>query len=278
MPSPESSAGSRGFVIPIGGAEDKLSARAILRRFAGLAGGTHAHIGIIPTASTQADTGARYREVFGAIGCGTAILNVQSREDAEREDILEQLGACTGLFLTGGNQLRLSTILGGTAVATQIRRLNARGVPVAGTSAGAAFVSEHMIAFGREGATPMAGQVTLTPGLGLTNRVVVDQHFRERDRIGRLLTALAYNPFAIGLGLDEDTAAFIGPDNRFEVVGKGGITVVDVGSLEYSGMATASEGHPVEMVGVRLHVLAAGGTYDLNTRRATPGRQDSPGE
>jgi cyanophycinase len=272
MPSPEATAGSRGFIIPIGGAEDKVSGRAILRRFASLCGGSKAKIGVIPTASVQSETGTRYRDVFSSVGAGeTRILNIQTRDEGERRDLLDELASCTGVFLTGGNQLRLSTILGGTAVATQIRRMNARGIPVAGTSAGAAFVSEHMIAFGKEGATPIAGQVTLTPGLGLTNRVIVDQHFRERDRIGRLLTALAYNPFAIGLGLDEDTGAFIGPDNRLEVVGKGAITVLDVGSLEYSGMAKAREGAPVEMTGVRLHVLAEGSTYDLASRRAYPG-------
>ena len=112
-----------------------------------------------------------------------------------------------GVFLTGGNQLRLSTMIGGTEVAKAIRRRNAEGMHVAGTSAGAAFLCEHMIAFGKEGASPRAKIVTLAPGLGLTNRVIIDQHFRQRDRLGRLLTALAYNPFAIGIGLDENTAA-----------------------------------------------------------------------
>jgi cyanophycinase len=174
------------------------------------------------------------------------------------------------VFLTGGAQLRLSTLLGGTDVARVLRRLNAQGVHVAGTSAGAAFLSEHMIAFGKEGGTPIAGQATLVPGLGLTNRVIVDQHFRQRDRMGRLLSALAYNPFAIGLGLDEDTAAFIGPDNTLEVVGSGGISVVDAGGLEHSSMATVEEGKPVEMIGVRLHVLVEGSRFDLQARRAFP--------
>ena len=108
--------------------------------------------------------------------------------------------------------------------------------------------------------------VTLAPGLGLTNRVVVDQHFRERDRIGRLLTAIAYNPFAIGLGVDEDTAAFIGPDNIVEVVGGGGITVVDANDLESSSMAKADDGEPVEMIGVKLHLLVSGSRFDLIRR------------
>jgi cyanophycinase len=130
-----------------------------------------------------------------------------------------------------------------------------------------------MIAYGAEGATPIAGQVTLAPGLGLTNRVIVDQHFRQRDRLGRLMTALAYNPFAVGIGLDEDTAAFLGPDNAIEVVGTGAITFVDVSALAYSGMAQAEPGQPVELVGVSLSVLASGGRFDLATRQATAAGQ-----
>ena len=123
-------------------------------------------------------------------------------------------------------------MLGGTPVAQLIRKRNAAGVTVGGTSAGASILSEHMIAFGDEGSSVIAGSVRLAPGLGLTNRFVIDQHFRERDRLGRLITALAYNPFAIGIGLDEDTAVFIGPDEVLEVEGSGGVTVVDASDVE----------------------------------------------
>lgn len=277
MPSPEPKPNSRGAIVPIGGAEDKVSDRRILRRFVELCGGRRSRIAVVPTASELDTTGGAYRALFHDLGAAAVdVLDFRERADAERQDWLSALHEATGIFLTGGNQLRLSTILGGTPVAQQIRRLNAKGVPVAGTSAGAAFVSEHMIAFGREGATPYAGQVTLAPGLGLTNRVIVDQHFRQRDRLGRLMTALAYNPFAIGVGLDEDTAAFIGPDNRIEVVGNGGITIVDVSDLQYSSMAKAEEGQPVQLVGVRLHVLAHGGTYDLDRHTAVPGPVSTP--
>ncbi len=269
MPSPELTPGSRGFIIPIGGAEDKVSAKAILKRFVALCGGSDAVIAVVPTASEDPETPDRYRRVFGEVGVGRVeVIDVQRREDAATATTA--LLDATGVFFTGGAQLRLSTLLGGTDVARIVRRLNAMGVHVAGTSAGAAFLSEHMIAFGKEGGSPLAGQATLVPGLGLTNRVIVDQHFRQRDRMGRLLSALAYNPFAIGLGLDEDTAAFIGPDNKLQVVGSGGITVVDAGGLEHSSMAAAEEGEPVEMIGVRLHVLVEGSRFDLQARRAFP--------
>jgi cyanophycinase len=128
-----------------------------------------------------------------------------------------------------------------------------------------------MIAFGDEGSSVISGSVRLAPGLGLTNRFIIDQHFRQRDRLGRLLTALAYNPFAIGIGLDEDTAAFIGPDETVEVEGSGGVTIVDAADVSYSSMDSVTEGQPVCMLGLRLHVLVAGATFNLHTRVASAG-------
>ena len=149
-------------------------------------------------------------------------------------------------------------------------------MPVAGTSAGAAFISEHMIAFGDGGASPVAGAVRMAPGLGLTNRFVIDQHFRQRDRLGRLLTALAYNPFAVGIGLDEDTAAFIGPDETLEVEGSGGVTIVDGSGVSYSSIDKVSDGQSVCMLGLRMHILSAGATYNLNTHVAAAGSLVQP--
>lgn len=263
----------RGFIIPVGGAEAKLQDPAILRRFVKIAGGRRARIGIIPTASLAEDTGRRYEEIFRELGVDRAeSFPFEERVDCERPDLLERLERCTGVFLTGGNQLRLATHLGGTSAAKMIRLMSAAGKPVAGTSAGAAFLSEHMIAHGDEGASPRAGSVTVSPGLGLTNRVVIDQHFRQRDRLGRLLTALAYNPFAVGLGLDEDTAAFIGPDNTLEVVGTGAITVIDPSGIEFSSMDLAARNDPVCMLGVKLHILIQGATFNLHTREASAGQ------
>ncbi len=260
---------TRGYIIPIGGAEKKMRNPDILRRFVQLCGGNDARIAIVPTASELTETGRRYEKVFGELGVGEArAYPFMSRGDCEREDLLADFENSTGVFLTGGNQLRLSTTMGGTAVARTIRRLNASGVPVAGTSAGAGFLSEHMIAFGDEGFSPRANSVTLAPGLGLTNRVVVDHHFRQRERLGRLLTAIGYNPFVIGVGLDEDTAAFIDPDDRLEVVGTGGLTIADGHELEFSSMDSARQDDPVCLVGLKIHVLVAGWTFDIATRTA----------
>lgn len=277
MPSLEAPHIPRGYIVPIGGAEDKIADRIILRKLVEKAGGDGARIAIIPTASELSDTGARYEAVFRELGAADArALPYLTRADADRKDWLEVLNQATAIFMTGGNQLRLSTILGGTDVAQAIRKRNAHGVHIAGTSAGAAFCSEHMIAGGKGGATPTAGQVTLAPGLGLTNRIIVDQHFRERDRIGRLMAAIAYNPFVVGLGLDENTAAFIDADNVIEVVGVGAITVLDVSQLGWSGMATARPGAPVGLIGVKLHVLPHGAAFSLESREATPPGAEPP--
>jgi len=223
----------------------------------------------VPTASEREDTGRRYEEVFKGLGArGVRIFEFETRADGERDSWIVSIGEAQGIFFTGGNQLRLSTVLGGTPAAKAFRRLNAGGVHVAGTSAGAAFLSEHMIAFGDEGATPRSGMVTLVPGLGLTNRIIVDQHFRQRDRLGRLLTALAYNPFAVGVGLDEDTAAFLDGDNVIEVAGTGGVTIVDPGAIQHTSIDAIKRGEAVSILGVHLHVLAAGGQFDLDNRRA----------
>lgn len=262
----------RGWIVPIGGAEEKENDPRILKRFIELCGGAQANIVVIPTASQLADTGPRYEKLFTELGAGVVgVLDFDMRRDTEEKNRLDRLDLATGIFFTGGNQLRLSTMLGGTPVAQRIRSLNASGVHVGGTSAGASILSEHMIAFGREGLSPTAGSVRLAPGLGLTNRFIIDQHFSQRDRLGRLMAALAYNPYAVGIGLDEDTAAFIRPDNTLEVEGSGSVTVLDAGNLQFSSMAQAGEHDPVCMLGVTIHVLIAGATFNMQTRHASAG-------
>jgi cyanophycinase len=265
MPSRPKPDVARGWIIPIGG---KLLDVAILDRFVALSGGSDARIAIIPTASSEPDIGTFYERVFAKHGVKNAkSLRFERRSDCDDQDWLDWLASATGIFIVGGNQLKLTATLGGTPVAKLMRLRNAAGVHIAGTSAGAAFLSEHMIAFGEEGITPRAGMVTMCAGLGLTNRVIFDQHFRQRDRLGRLLTALAYNPFAVGLGVDEDTAAFIGPDETVEVLGSGAVTIVDPSAVEYSSIADAKPGEPVTLLGVKVHVLAPGATFNLHTRQ-----------
>ena len=262
---------SRGYIVPIGGAEEKVRSPAILRRFARICGGADAQLAIVPTASALRETGERYVEVFNELGVRrVVVLPFESRADTERDDWLRVLEEADGVFLTGGNQLRLSTTIGGSPVADMLRDRNRQGQHIAGTSAGAAFLSEHMIAFGAEGSTPRADIVTLAPGLGLTQSAIIDQHFRQRDRLGRLLTALAYNPRPVGIGLDEDTAAFIDSDDRLLVRGTGAITIVDPSDLEFSSMDSAKREEPVCLLNIRVHILVDGATFDIQSRKAKP--------
>ncbi len=270
---------TRGWIVPIGGAENKENDRHILERFVEVSGGPDADIVVIPTASRLHETGPRYERLFRKLGAARVeVMDFDTRRDCREASRLERLERATGIFFTGGNQLRLTSLLGGTPVAKLIRTRNAHGVTVGGTSAGASILSEHMIAFGDEGSSVISGSVRLAPGLGLTNRFIIDQHFRQRDRLGRLLTALAYNPFAVGIGLDEDTAVFISPDETLEVVGSGGVTVVDAADVTYSSMDSVTEGQPVCMLGLKVHVLVSGATFNMHTRIASAGTLVQPKE
>jgi cyanophycinase len=272
MPSQVPEGETRGWIIPIGGAENKENDRHILERFVAVSGGRNADIVVIPTASRLNETGPRYEKLFRDIGAErVTVMDFDTRRDCQEPARLKRIEQASGVFFTGGNQLRLTALLGGTPVAKLIRVRNAHGVTVGGTSAGASILSEHMIAFGDEGSSVISGSVRLAPGLGLTNRFIIDQHFRQRDRLGRLLTALAYNPFAIGIGLDEDTAAFISPDETVEVEGSGGVTIVDAANVSFSSMDTVEEGQPVCLLGLQLHILVAGATFNLHTRLASAG-------
>jgi cyanophycinase len=269
MPSPNVDGTHRGYIIPIGGAEEKIDNPEILAKFVELCGGSDAIITVIPTASQLDDTGSRYQKIFEDIGVKqTYSLPITERSDAQNPEYVTTLEKSTGIFITGGNQLRLSTILGGTPIAKAIRQLNAQGVHYAGTSAGAAIVSQHMITGGSTGIVPTEGGVNLAPGMGLINTIVIDQHFNQRNRLARLLSAVSYNPFLIGIGLDEDTAAFIDHNNVFTAIGSGAITVVDPSDIEHSSMATARAGDALTLLNVKLHILASGGRFDISERKA----------
>lgn len=270
-PSPIKDGHTRGYVIPIGGAEERTGSGIVLKRFVKLCGGKKANIVIIPTASNLPDTGEKYIEIFNNIGVAKAVsLPINERAETANKEYLEALQEADGIFITGGNQLRLSTILGGTTIAINIRRLNARGVHVAGTSAGAAIMPEHMIAGGSTGTVPSGDGVNLAPGLGLTNDLLIDQHFSQRDRLGRLLTAISYNPFMMGVGIDEDTAIFIDPDHCFEVVGSGAVTIIDPVDLSYSSMSRASKEEALSLLDLKLHILSKGCRFDIHERKPFP--------
>ncbi len=269
-----------GTVIIIGGAEDKVRDRVILSRFVALAGGKDAKIAVISTASSLGpEAGARYREIFSDLGVKTIRpIHAMTRPQANDEAAAAALRDTTGIFMTGGNQLRLSSTIGGTNLANAVLERFRDGAVVAGTSAGASAMSSHMIAFGSSGATPKHRMATIAAGLGVLPGVIVDQHFQQRNRLGRLLSLIALNPSLLGLGVDEDTAGIVSPEHVMEVVGRGSITVVDGAGSDTD--AWEIKGHkPLMISGVVLHSLPAGYRFDL-TRRvrvATPTLHALPG-
>lgn len=262
-----------GLLIAIGGAEDKLRERSLLRYFVEASGGEDASLVVVATATEVPETGERYADLFYDLKAETVeVLRVATREDALDAEgaVVELLEYATGLFLTGGSQLKLSSALGGTALAATIRRRHAEGMVVAGTSAGASLLSQHMIALGDSGGTPRRRLVQLAMGLGLAPELIIDQHFRRRDRLGRLLTALSYNPEPLGIGVDEDTAALIAPGGLLEVVGAGAVTVVDASAMRFTDSHAVKRGQPLAMLGLHLDFLTHGCRYDLATRTALP--------
>lgn len=265
----------RGPLLAIGGAEDKFRDRVILARFVEMAGGSSARIVILPTASSLPDAGRLYESIFDELGAASAdILKVDIRDDADNDALVELVEHSTGIFLTGGNQIRIAAMLGGTRVAQSINRRSLQGVPVAGTSAGASVLSSIMVAGGRSGGTPKRQLARMSPGLGLIDTLIIDQHFRERNRVGRLVTMVSYNPGLLGLGIDEDTAAIIMPDGTFDVVGRGSVLVVD-GSQMTSDVYSGLDREPVTMSNVTIHFVATGSCFDLDQRKVTTWRKES---
>ncbi len=256
-----------GHVIIIGGAEDKVRDRVILSRFASLAGGRDATVAVISTASSMGlEAGERYKQVLGELGISRVkTIHAVTRAQANDESAMAIIHDATGVFMTGGNQLRLSSTIGGTRLADAVLDQFRKGAVVAGTSAGASAMSSHMIAFGASGATPKHRMAQIAAGLGVLPGVIVDQHFQQRNRLGRLLSLIAQNPSLLGLGVDEDTAGVVGPDHIMEVIGRGSITVVDGAESETD--AWEVHGHrPLMISGVVLHSLPAGYRFDLRRR------------
>ena len=256
-----------GPLIAIGGAEDKLGRRTVLRSFVAMAGGAAAKIAVVPTASSLGPEIVEvYDALFRRLGAKDVVAaRPESREEADDPEMVARLDDVTGIFMTGGNQLKLSAIVNGTAFGDAIKAAHARGVVVGGTSAGASIQSSHMVAFGSGGSTPKQRMTQLAAGLGLIRDVVIDQHFGQRNRYGRLLMLVAQSPGLLGIGVDEDTGAVITEEGGVEllrVVGKGVVTVFD-GRNVVSNAHEARRTAPLLASGVVLHVLPAGSVFDL---------------
>jgi cyanophycinase len=261
----------------IGGAEDKLRKRTILEKFVAASGGDRARIAVIPTASSLGPEVVEvYDALFRKLGAADVVgVRPESREEAHDPDLVDQLASATGIFMTGGNQLKLSAIIGGTPLGDAIVDAHHRGVVVGGTSAGASIQSSHMVAFGGPGSTPKQRMTQVAAGLGLVDSTVIDQHFDQRNRYGRLLMIVAQSPQLLGIGVDEDTAAVVEHDDDHEVLsvlGRGAVTVFDPSHI-VTNAYEAPRSSALLASGVVLHVLPAGSRFDLTTRTLldTPG-------
>ena len=257
----------RGVLMPIGGAEDKFDDKIILSAFSQLAGGKSARIAIVPTASSIETAGIRYKALFLGMGVESAeVVFIGDREDANSQETLDLIEQATGIFLTGGNQMRLSSIIGGTRFEEIVHRKNAQGVVVGGTSAGASILSAHMVAMGASGGTPKLRMAQMVAGFGLISDIIIDQHFRQRDRIGRLLALVAANPRLLGVGIDEDTAAMIDDRGVIEVIGRHSLTIVD-GTEMFSDIYKVKAYGEITVSNAKLHVLTPGHRFDTVSRK-----------
>lgn len=271
MPEPPSSVQSRaGHLLIIGGAEDKVRQRQILARFAALAGGNDARVVVISTASSLGDEATElYLSLFRQLGISDVRgMRPLARGDANDTRLIATLKDATGIFLTGGNQLRLTSVIAGTRLARALVTRHKHGAIIAGTSAGASALASHMVAFGTSGATPKQRMTQMSAGLGLLPGVLIDQHFEQRNRIGRLLALVAQSPALLGIGIDEDTAAVVTEEDGAEilrVVGRGVVTLFD-GRNVVSNAHEARRTAPLLASGVVMHVLPAGAAFDLTSR------------
>ena len=250
----------------IGGAEDKAGRGSLLRRFVKLAGGRKSRIVIIPTASSfQLEVAQTYTEVFGRFGCGNvAVVDPDSRDHSDRAADVDALDRATAPFMTGGNQLKLSQYLTNTPLGEAITRAYERGAVIGGTSAGASIMSQFMIALGQDGAVPLQRSTGLSMGLGLMTGVVIDQHFAERARYGRLMSVIARSPGLLGIGIDEDTAIEV-RGHQFTVHGRSTAFVIDC-SRAVTDAPDARQFAPLLVSGAVVHALPAGSTFDVTTR------------
>jgi cyanophycinase len=269
----------RGTLIIIGGHEDKKGEKVILKEVAGRVGS--GKLVVATVASSEAEEMWRdYRKVFGELGVRKIEhLDINSREEGLAFERLRILDGATVVFFTGGDQLRITTQLGDTPMYEAIQEIHAHGGTVAGTSAGASAMSETMLVSGPGDESHRVGSaLRMAPGLGLIRGVVVDQHFAERGRTGRLVAAVGQNPRNLGVGLDENTAIVVHDEKSFDVIGDGAVYVVDGRNVTYSNLAEADEDETMAIYDIRLHVLNAGRRFDLETRRPEPTPAESAAE
>lgn len=255
-------------LVIIGGAEDKQGDCTILREFVRRAGGINAHL-VVMTVATELprEVGDDYLRVFERLGVeDVRIVDTVERDDASSSTYLEAIEKATGVFFTGGNQARITSVLKDTEIDKLLHKRLAEGIVIGGTSAGAAMMPDMMIVEGDSETNPRIEIVKMEPGMAFLPGVVIDQHFAQRGRIGRLLSAVAQQPVNLGFGIDENTAVVVN-NNQFEVVGEGAITVIDVSEVNHTNLSQILKDEDLAMCNVKLHILPHGYRFDLASRK-----------
>ena len=256
-----------GMLIIIGGHEDKQGERTILKAVAERVRGQKLIIATVATTLPE-EMAEEYVKVFQRLGVKEIdVLDIRNRAQAYDPANIDKLADAGAVFFTGGDQLRITAHLGDSPVYTRLQEIHLAGGTIVGTSAGASVMSETMMVSGRQDASNTIGDLMMAPGFGFLKGVIVDQHFAERGRIGRLIAAVAHNPRNLGVGIDENTAIMVDHDKCVTVVGEGGVYVVDGAGISDTNLAEGSRNEVLSCFDIRLHVLKAGQQYDLNQRR-----------
>ena len=258
---------AKGKLVVIGGSEDREGDCGILKEFITLSGGARARI-VVMTVATEMikEAMAEYRAAFKSLGVDhLEAYDVSQRVDTDNEKALEAIEKATGIFFTGGDQLKITALLGGTRMHDLLHARHEKGTIIAGTSAGAAMMGNSMFISGASDSNPRLGGMEIGPGMDFILGAMIDTHFSQRGRIGRLLTAVAHYPQDLGFGIDENTAMIV-EGKELRVMGEGAVTVVDAGSITFTNLPDIGEGDSLALYDVRLHVLPDGHRFDLEKR------------
>ncbi|MDD2481061.1 MAG: cyanophycinase [Lutispora sp.] len=266
----------RGTLVIIGGAEDKRTDMRILKIIHNISGGDNGTVAIVTTATNSPYEAEReYNDLFKSLGSKAVYgINISNRAQADDQRLVKQIKECDCIFFVGGDQLRISSILGGTEFHKAILDSLNNGKVIAGTSAGASMMSQVMVVEGKDDEAPRKCTLKMAPGMGLLQGVIIDQHFNQRGRIGRLLAAVAQNPGVIGLGIDEDTAAIVNSDLSFKVAGSGVVTVVDGRDISFTNTSEQYAEEPLAITNVKIHVFPEGYGFNLITKQGIIQKDD----
>ncbi|HBM82005.1 MAG: cyanophycinase [Clostridiales bacterium] len=259
---------TKGNIIIIGGAEDKEGKCEILNKVVEMSGCENSKIVVLTTATEHPkEVGETYKKIFRKLGVSNIdIVNISSREDASNDEYVKSIKDATCIFFTGGDQLRITSLLGGTKAYRALHEAYRNGSLIVGTSAGASAMSADMIVTGENDDAPKYCTLKMAPGLGMLNGTIIDQHFAQRGRIGRLLVAVAQNPNMLGVGIDEDTAIIVS-GKIFNVIGSKSVTVVDGMYISHTNVSELMPEEPIALTDIKLHILPKGYGFDLISRR-----------